>query len=336
MKEYFPHDYNARTDPKLQNVMMHLKVAGIGIYWCIIEQLYEQGGKIPLSDIKAIAFYLRVKQDVVSRLINDYGLFEKDDEYFWSESVLNRCQKREEISKARSIAGQKGNEARWGTQNEDDFIENESQKIAKNRKRIANASQANRKKSQIKENNNIYKYNIIPEEDKENILLTEDIKEREEIEAFQPLSDETSDASAEDPQIDIKGFVNFFNQEISSKNTIIPKVTALSDYRKAALKARAREYGKEALSQAVKKAASSDFLNGKNNRGFRATFDWIFKPNNFPKILEGNFDNSSFTTHNGYSNGNNGNGNGGNGRGNKRSYNDVSATCPEDYTDSAF
>ena len=34
---------------------------------------------------------------------------------------------------------------------------------------------------------------------------------------------------------------------------------------------------------------NSPFLLGENNRNWRADFDWIFKPSNFVKILEGNY-----------------------------------------------
>ena len=52
-----------------------------------------------------------------------------------------------------------------------------------------------------------------------------------------------------------------------------------------------REYGKDAVLTAIKKAAESDFLNGCGNKAFVASFDWIFRPTNFPKVLEGNYDN---------------------------------------------
>lgn len=52
MKEifYFQHDYNARNNPKLQNVLMEHGCAGIGVFWCIVEQLHEQDGILPSFD----------------------------------------------------------------------------------------------------------------------------------------------------------------------------------------------------------------------------------------------------------------------------------------------
>lgn len=106
---YFQHDYNARNDPKLQDVLIELGVEGIGIYWCIIEQLYEQGGTLPLRYCKSIAFALHVDYKTVERLVNNYGLFANDGENMWSDSVLKRLDKRKDISDKRKQAAI----ARW-------------------------------------------------------------------------------------------------------------------------------------------------------------------------------------------------------------------------------
>ena len=86
-------------------------------------------------------------------------------------------------------------------------------------------------------------------------------------------------------------FVLFFNGWMDEENAMIPRIKSLSEQRKKSLGARIREHGKEALATVVRKAAASDFLNGKNGRDFIATFDWLMKPTNFPKVLEGNYDN---------------------------------------------
>lgn len=110
---YFSHDYNARQDPKLQNLMMVHGLAGIGAYWCIIELLYEQNGRLKLDNIKMIAYTLHCKVSLVESLINDFDLFQHDDTYFWSESVCKRTQERfEEIEKRK-----KGANKRWEKNN---------------------------------------------------------------------------------------------------------------------------------------------------------------------------------------------------------------------------
>lgn len=103
---YFQHDFNARNDPKLQNVLMEHGCAGIGVFWCIVEQLHEQDGILPLVGIKGIAFALHVDVKVVESIIRDFDLFQADDENFWSESVNKRLQKRVEIKDKRKKAAQ--------------------------------------------------------------------------------------------------------------------------------------------------------------------------------------------------------------------------------------
>mgnify|MGYP002673332718 CR=1 FL=1 len=103
-KLYFQHDFNARNSVKLQEVLMDLGVEGIGLYWCIIEQMYEQGGSLPLRSCKSIAFALHVDGDKVAALINNYGLFECDDDNFWSLSVIKRLEENRSLSLKRRQA----------------------------------------------------------------------------------------------------------------------------------------------------------------------------------------------------------------------------------------
>ncbi len=61
--------------------------------------------------------------------------------------------------------------------------------------------------------------------------------------------------------------------------------------RAAMLRARISEYGVEKILEAVENVRQSDFLQGKNRNGWVITFDWFVLPNNFPKVLEGNYSN---------------------------------------------
>lgn len=55
------------------------------------------------------------------------------------------------------------------------------------------------------------------------------------------------------------------------------------------LKGRIREYGMDDLLNAMDNIRHSDFLRGENKNGWMITFDWFVKPNNFLKVLEGNY-----------------------------------------------
>jgi len=70
-----------------------------------------------------------------------------------------------------------------------------------------------------------------------------------------------------------------------------PKLTLLNDSRKKAIKARFNNFSADSFKGMFEKAENSDFLKGKNDRNWMATFDWMVKDSNMSKILEGNYDN---------------------------------------------
>lgn len=122
----------------------------------------------------------------------------------------------------------------------------------------------------------------------DNDMICNDIKDsNESYDNIITNSNELESSST----LDYTRLVAYFNGLLKEHNSLMPQVKQLNETRKKMLKARVREFGKEALVSVFKKAAASDFLNGKNNRNFVASFDWLLKPTNFPKVLEGNYDN---------------------------------------------
>lgn len=55
------------------------------------------------------------------------------------------------------------------------------------------------------------------------------------------------------------------------------------------LNARLNEHGIENVLKAIENIKNSSFLKGQNNKNWTVTFDWMIKPNNFIKVLEGNY-----------------------------------------------
>ena len=91
INNYFPHDFNARNDIKLKKVNMELGLGGIGLYWCIIEYLYENNGYLTLDeDVDLLSFELRIDKGSIINLIEKYDLFKKIKNKFYSPSVLTR------------------------------------------------------------------------------------------------------------------------------------------------------------------------------------------------------------------------------------------------------
>lgn len=95
---YFSHDFSARNDTKLQQIIRKKGMAGVGLFWCLVELLYEENGKLFFKNIEDIAFALRVKSKEIKDLVENFEVFQKSDECFWSESVLARLEQRNEKS----------------------------------------------------------------------------------------------------------------------------------------------------------------------------------------------------------------------------------------------
>jgi hypothetical protein len=106
---YFSHDYNARTDIKIKRLIAKHGYEGYGLYWAIIEDLYQNANALPM-DCESIAFDLRTNENIVNSVINDFDLFIINDNLFGSLSVQRRLIERDErSSKARDSAFKRWN-----------------------------------------------------------------------------------------------------------------------------------------------------------------------------------------------------------------------------------
>lgn len=91
-------------------------------------------------------------------------------------------------------------------------------------------------------------------------------------------------------KIDFEKVRQQFNRIMEAKK--IPKLKGkIAGQRKAFFEARVRENGIVSVYRVMIKAAESNFLNGGGGKGWIANFEWIFRPNNFPKVLDGYYDN---------------------------------------------
>ncbi len=78
--------------------------------------------------------------------------------------------------------------------------------------------------------------------------------------------------------------IDAYNESCGS----LPKATKLTDKRKRAIRScMAQGFTADEMCRAFRFAASTPFLTGENDRRWRANFDFIIKPDNMQKILEG-------------------------------------------------
>ncbi len=106
---YFSHDQNARGDIKCVRLIREMKWEGYGIYWALIEMLYESKGKIE-ADFDLIAYDLRANPETVKKIVTGFDLFYRKGKIIGSHSVDRRLEDRQaRVESARASAN-----ARWG------------------------------------------------------------------------------------------------------------------------------------------------------------------------------------------------------------------------------
>ena len=105
---YFSHDYNARTDKKIKKLIAKYGFLGYGIFWAIIEDLYNNANALP-TDYDSIAFDLRSDLETITSIINDFELFVIEGAIFFSTSVQRRLDERND----KSVKAKESAFARW-------------------------------------------------------------------------------------------------------------------------------------------------------------------------------------------------------------------------------
>jgi len=106
---YFSHDYNASNDTKILFLRHQLGMEGYGIYWYLIEQLANAGGKLPLELIPVLAMQMHCTDVKVNGVLMNFDLFTIESGEFWS----HRLQEHLELRLKLSQSGKAGANNRW-------------------------------------------------------------------------------------------------------------------------------------------------------------------------------------------------------------------------------
>ncbi len=117
---YFSHDAGARHDPKISAMRTKYGTEGYGRYWILVELLREQAAyKLDCSKPytwAALAQQLGCDVEQAQVFVEDcthlFELFATDGEYFWSESLLRRMRKSEDLRDKRREAGRRSAKSR--------------------------------------------------------------------------------------------------------------------------------------------------------------------------------------------------------------------------------
>ena len=114
---YFPHDSNARNDPKILALRSKYKVEGFGRYWIFVEMLREMDGyRMPENKFvyDAIAMQMQCTnieaREFIEDCITEFELFYRtDDRCIASQSLNRRMKKVDDIREQRRESANK----RW-------------------------------------------------------------------------------------------------------------------------------------------------------------------------------------------------------------------------------
>lgn len=117
---------------------------------------------------------------------------------------------------------------------------------------------------------------VYPDKDR----LDKDSEDKESIDSTEPVGSVCRTK-------DVRRIIEAWNSLGLQQVTKVPS----DSKRGGMLRARVNEYGVDKVLEAIEKIRNSDFLKGQSKSGFIITFEWFVRPNNFPKVLEGNYDN---------------------------------------------
>lgn len=98
------------------------------------------------------------------------------------------------------------------------------------------------------------------------------------------LSISTDDSAIKTTKIDYQAIMLYWNEHSKLKD-----IMRITDKRKEHLNARIKEYGLDKIFKMIDNVGKSSFLRGTSTSNFVASFDWCILPNNFIKVVEGNF-----------------------------------------------
>jgi hypothetical protein len=265
--KYFSFDVDFFNDEKIEFTSARFGVKGEVIAIRLLCKIYRNGYYTPWNDDESALLAKRAGDGVSPSLVSEV-VKELVKRGFFDETLLNRF----------GILTSRGIQKRYfeatkrfkSVEVERDFLLVEVDKIGN-----VNINSNNADINSESENNNSQKKR---KEIKEKEITSED-KSSCHLDGDEPPSD---------PRISYTEFIEGFNKIC----TRLPKVQMITEKRRGFINARLKEHGRERIFEMFQKANLSDFLAGQTG-DWMADFDWLMRPNNFVKVLEGKYNNKT-------------------------------------------
>jgi len=262
------------------NNILALTLEEQGAYLRLLCCAWQGDGLLP-ADLKEIQRLLSVSSHKFEKIWKKISKFfepvqEKNSKIFLkNKRLFFELEKSYEISGTRSKAGSKGGKA------------TQAKAKANNQAKFEQLLKQTTKQSQSQSQSHTQSHKNIGSKDEGHIR----------VRAGARMSPDKSDdvTPVAKTQIPHKQIADTFNEIL----TELPQVQTLTEKRRASIKARWNEAEERQdldwWRQYFLKVKESDFLTGRvhsrDREPFLASFDWLIRPVNMPKVLEGNYDN---------------------------------------------
>ena len=126
--------------PEVMRARMKHGIAAYGIYVALMQLLEEDEDHKLSKDYSMIAYEMRVDVSMVQSVVEDFDLFEVEEEYFYSKELSDTIEQARKVSEARARAGRAGGAAKARN-----FVANAKESSSKcqanARKNVANATE---------------------------------------------------------------------------------------------------------------------------------------------------------------------------------------------------
>ena len=162
--------------PEVMRARVKHGIAAYGIYVALMQLLEEDEDHKLSKDYSMIAYEMRVDVSVVQSVVEDFDLFEVEEEYFYSKELSDTIEQARKVSEARARAGRAGGAAKArnfvanAKESSSKCQANASESLANASESLANAKQMpESKESSPNPSKNIYS---VPTEREDNIKLS--------------------------------------------------------------------------------------------------------------------------------------------------------------------
>ena len=142
-KTYLQHQSNSFTDIKIIKMRSKLGIESYGIFWALLELLFNEENKLCIDDYSVLAFSLQCDADKLKSVIEDFDLFVIEDGCFYSKRLNNHI----DTINSKSIKAKESASKRWNNANakRTDSVRNAKQSIEDKSKEDKNKVKKNKR-----------------------------------------------------------------------------------------------------------------------------------------------------------------------------------------------